>query len=683
MTKTTEPIRTGPSRWLEMAVYAAVAIGGVAPAFAKRGLATGDGVDMYGTLWFYWWIQDCVVHLRNPSFTNLFFYPLGKDIFAHTGNNFVDALISVPFQWIFGFPRYESIFVAVIFFLDAVTFRSLARRVVDRDTSVGFLRGIWGGPRLTWAAFVAVLLWQTNSYILFELTCGRLTQALLWFLPLSVERFLAVEDTLREEGRIRWRSAILSGFLMGLQAWTYWFMGYFMALFFAWLTILALWGVRRNRRSLWRMAAATGVVAAASVAVVAPAGIGMWLRASTGTVPGLAGGDSGVFDLPRSLGNNVAASLHGYLLMEVWGAPMFGFVTWIVAIVLALAFGRQRLRWVGGAVVAVIFALGPSIPPWHPISDHPIKMFHYLLAYHLLPFFDRLWFPYRLVVIAFLCVSLAAGTAWARIFPWLQSRFSAWKVAKGRVARLAPVLVPVICALLLAVNLVEQNGRYVWPFVTRDVDPPKIFFFLRDHAKDDGKVEAVIHVPIGVTQTSIVWQTIHHQPMFGGMGENAPLLWPEGFAARLRNDFVRFLYNVTRQPSETKIPKDDSGQKSLVSEGFRWLVLHREILDSPMPETEATHLATEAEEEALPFLVTQHLREVLGEPVAVEGGIVLWDLLQATPPLEGMVPTEYDLTHRIWNPSEQPDYERVLRERGRMPGGGGPKREHSPGRNPG
>ena len=43
----------------------------------------GDGVDLFGTIWFYWWVKYCLVNGIDPSFTDIFFHPYGKDIFAH------------------------------------------------------------------------------------------------------------------------------------------------------------------------------------------------------------------------------------------------------------------------------------------------------------------------------------------------------------------------------------------------------------------------------------------------------------------------------------------------------------------------------------------------------------------------------------------------------------------------
>ena len=56
----------------------------------------GEGIDSFGTLWFYWWV-DFVPEVGSED-TPMFFYPYGKDFFAHTGNNLVDAYLSIPFQ---------------------------------------------------------------------------------------------------------------------------------------------------------------------------------------------------------------------------------------------------------------------------------------------------------------------------------------------------------------------------------------------------------------------------------------------------------------------------------------------------------------------------------------------------------------------------------------------------------
>src|SRR5262245_36807653 len=110
----------------------------------------GDGVDAYGTVWFYWWIRTCMAHGGDPSYTNLFYFPDGKDIFAHTGNNFVDAVLAAPLGWLFGSVASSPIFAGVILFGNAVFFRELARRWFPDAKSL----------------FAATLLFEVNPYVL-------------------------------------------------------------------------------------------------------------------------------------------------------------------------------------------------------------------------------------------------------------------------------------------------------------------------------------------------------------------------------------------------------------------------------------------------------------------------------------------------------------------------------------
>jgi hypothetical protein len=89
--------------WLSTLLFAMIP---VVNGIGRDDRFIGSGVDVFGTFWFYWWVEDSLSNGVSPGFTNLMFHPEGKDIFAHTGGNFVDALVSVPFQSIFGVPGF-------------------------------------------------------------------------------------------------------------------------------------------------------------------------------------------------------------------------------------------------------------------------------------------------------------------------------------------------------------------------------------------------------------------------------------------------------------------------------------------------------------------------------------------------------------------------------------------------
>ncbi len=647
-------------RWLELGFYGLVAVVGVAPALVQRGHVVGDGVDLYGTLWFYWWIQDCLVHLADPGFTDLFFHPLGKDIFAHTGNNFVDAALSVPFQWIFRFPLYQPIFVAVILVGNALAFRPLAARFGGAPGDTRWWRRALGGGNATAAAFLATGLWQACSFTLFEVTAGRPTQAFLWFLPLALDRFLALEgpDGTRSD-------AVLAGVFTAMQALTYWFMGHFQVMLFVWL---APWALLRSGAKL-RLLGHYAITTAAAALVVAPFVVAMLLKIGSDAVPGLASAD-GLFAQPEALLNNVATQLHGYWMMERWGAPMLGYGTWIAAMVLVLLAGRDRGRWLLAVPLLLIIAVGPA---WPRPDGSTMAWYPYLLAYNTVPFLDRLWFPYRLVVMVFLVISASVAAA---SVPYMRRL---GRSRKPILARLGPLALALV---ILGFNLWEQQRQLCWPFVTRDVSPPEAYRWIGDQGG------GLVHLPFGINQPSIVWQTVHHQPIFGGMGENARILWPEGFEDKLKNPLVRFLRRATRDPEGAKVPVSDQGRMQLRNDGFRWVVLHRNLVESEnrdrLPPGEDAKLPGRVylDQEAfllLPFQAMDRITEVLGPPVAVDGPLVVWDLVGGAEPPGALEADSARLAERSWESEAPPSYESLLKSQGRLPGKDWTERSHQPG----
>jgi hypothetical protein len=647
-------------RWLELGFYTAVAVLAVLPALVRGEHVVGDGVDLFGTLWFYWWIQDCIVTMADPGFTDMFFHPLGKDIFAHTGNNFLDAGLSVPFQWIFRFPRYQPIFVAFVMLGNALTFRPLAARFAGAVGDRSWWQLALGRGQLTVAAFVATGLWMASSYVLFEITAGRLTQAFLWFLPLALDRLLALEGAAPRRS-----DAMLAGLFTALQAIDYWYMGHFQALLWIWI---GAWAMARNPARL-RLLAHYALAAISALLVVSPFVVAMLLEVRADAVPGLSG-QGGLFAPPQALGNNVATQLHGYWMMERYGAPMLGYATWIGALVLILLSGRDRGRWLLAVLLLLVFAVGPA---WPTGGGASITWYPYLLAYNTVPFLDRLWFPYRAVVMVFLVVCLGVAAA---LPPWLR------RLSRVRWRPLASAGPLGLALLLLGINLAEQHSQLCWPFVTRDASPPAAYRWI---GQEGG---AIVHLPFGVNQSAIVWQTIHGQPIFGGMGENAPLLWPEGFDKKLANPLIRFLRMSTRRPEAATAPSGERGLELLREDGFRWVILHRDLVESEnlerLPPSDTgrllarDYLSREALER-LPFEASERIAELLGPPLAVEGPLVIWDLSGEGAAPSGLEANAARLAERNWESEAPPAYEKLLESQGRLPGKEWATRDHSPG----
>jgi len=576
---------------------ALVAIAGALPA----GRVVGEGVDLYGTLWFYWWQLDCLRTGADPGFTDLFFHPLGKDIFAHTGNNLVDAKLSVPFQLLWGYPDYQKWFVVALLVANGLAFRPLAREVLGE-----------GSP-----AFLASLAWMVNPFTLFELHCGRPTQALLVFVP------LAFWGMVRLERDAHWKWPLLAGAMVAAQAWTYWFMGWFLALAFVPLALSA-WRQSEDRPGLLQRWTLAGGVCAG---LVGPAAWAMAAAASAGDVPGLVASSGSFFSLPEALPNNVSPTLHGYDLLEQHDVSIFGTVSWGLPVLLWAWKGPHRTPWLGVLLVVLVFSVGPTLEI-HALGLN-LLMPHYMVLYRFLPFFDRLWFSYRFLGVAMVPASLALG---ALLVQWRGRRSAALWVAA-----------------FLGVGLGEQARDGHFPLASVDMAPPATVRWLAE------KEGALLHLPFGVYGEQVAWMAVHERPMFGGMAENAPLLWPEGFRERLKNRFVQGLVHAVRGPlldegERGGAPAGDprAHREALVDEGYQWVVLDRELAGLEVARSRRRLDKSDVDPAKVAAEQVAGLSALLGAPSAVDGALVTWHLEGVVQAPEGLTATEERLKDPSW-----------------------------------
>ncbi len=579
---------------LEYLLFGAIALFGVLPALMQPLAMVGDGVDAFGTWWFFDWIRLCIEQGGDPSQTRFFFWPLGKDNFAHTGNNFVDAVMSVPLQWLLG-AHYQPVWIVIVLLGNAATFRPLAREVLGDDDR----------------AFAASLLWLVNPYTLFEITAGRPTQAFLWFVPAVLWFLLRV---VRGGG---WWPALKLGVACALVGWSYWFQAMFVAMLCLPLTLSELRRSPNRGRALGQL----GVALLVAVVLVAPAGIPMArLWASGGTPGGTPAGQS-IFALPGAVGNSIGDELHGISLMEQFGAPMLTLASWGVPMLVALFMRRLPAVWWVGALLCFVVGLGAGIR----LGDTVIVNVPYMLLYRYLPFFNRLWFPYRFVS----CVFLVGALAIAAALP--ARRLRLWAV------------------LLAAVGLWQQHGSRAYPFTWHDVRCPEL---LIEVGKERG---ALIFLPFRIQHDGLIWQTVFRLPTFGGMGEPAPVLWPPTFKRQLSTPIAQAL-RLASSGKGPFPPLPPDALEPLRRHNFRWVVLRRDIVLS-----ESARMATLPS----PVEAVKRLTTLLGEPVGTDKAVVVWDLQGGWAPSEPFRPTPESLGDGGWTAFAQPEWSRALADQGR------------------
>ncbi len=605
------PALDAPPLRVEVGLWTAVALLSVLPALLTPGAIVGDGVDAYGSHWFYAWMRICLENLGDPSSTNLFFYPLGKDHFAHTGNNLVDALASVPFQWVLGPTLYQPVFIVALLLLNGLAFRALAREVLGH----GF------------AAFAATLLWQVNPFTTFELSAGRPTQAAQWFAPLAVVLFLRVTR------HARLRDGAWLGVAIALTGWLYWFNAYFLVFV---LTALGPFALRDAASpegpGARRFFAALALGALVCAIVVAPAVLPMAQAIRAGSVPGTA---------EAHLDNNVAPWLHGSWLSEGFGTPVLlqpacGGAILVAALRRDVDLPGGKRRWLVAAGLLGLLSLGPALTTRTELLV-TLPWYGFLQAH--LPFFVRLWFPYRMEAMVLLTMTPLVGAM----------------VARARRPN-------IVLAALVATTLAGGAVTGVWPYTQHDMRSPRLMVNLRAHGG------AMMFLPFRVQHDGIAWQTEFRLPMLGGMGESAPVFWPRGYKELLGNGLVRALRAAVLDTAKAP-PPSPTARDSFTNLGYRWVVLRPSLVQAEVRKL-AEMDAHKAFEPTDTLDAIDRISDVIGErPVASDIDVILWDLRRTYRPSPEHVYDEADALRLVDADAMRTRVERAMQRLGRsMPG---------------
>ena len=278
-------------------------------------------------------------------------------------------------------------------------------------------------------------------------------------------------------------------------------------------------------------------------------------------------------------------------------------------------------------VVAFTLSIGPEIS----LGATGVPMPHYLLGMHLVPFVERLWFPYRWIVVAMLAACMAAGILVSRL-P------SKWRGVAAMSA--------------IGLGLYPQVRAGVYPLTATHWSMSPVY---REIGEREG---GVVELPLMVPRESLMFRPIHKQVLFGGMGENAPVFWPRAFRDRMRNDFIRFLRTAVRSESVVH-PFEQTDLERIREDGFRWIVLDRHALMRAVAQTGWYRASSEAREGA-PERTVFRITEAIGSPVAADGPLVVWDL-EAKPVFpEPLTPTVARLEGFGWAGIDWVSYEATL-----------------------
>lgn len=482
-------------------------------------------VDLFGTQWVYAWVGEVLAGRSGFPSTDLVFYPYGKDLYAHTGGNVLDAVAAWPLRRLFGPVAGYAAWILVL--------------LVTNAWGATRLAGAFGvGPSWRWLAGLAI---TALPYVRVELAQGRPTQAWLLFPALFMADWWASIEG--EGGR---RRAALAGLWLALSAFQYWYYGIVLA------GVAVVHGLLRPGRL-----GAAAISAAVAAALALPAAAPMLGHLGEGRVQGLMQlGDDGPaapIVLQTTEGDPLplqALGLDGQAgeLSVVGGAfarrPVrlqIGAAFFLVGALGLLLLRPRASLW---AALPLLVALGPA---WGWGDRILVDSWPWSALFASTSVLRRWWFPIRALAPAALV--LAAGMA----------------VAVEEVARRSP---RGGLALLAALGLLTlREGRAAGVPATLPTIPiasTPVLDCLRD-----APAGAVLTVPPRMDQADLLAQVFHRHPISEGMPASRPALQPAGTRALFDLPWVRHFRSS--QPG----PPPPTGKDEVVALGFRYLLLDR------------------------------------------------------------------------------------------------------------
>ncbi|MCK6525618.1 hypothetical protein L6R49_29800, partial [Myxococcota bacterium] len=136
---------------------------------------------------------------------------------------------------------------------------------------------------------------------------------------------------------------------------------------------------------------------------------------------------------------------------------------------------------------------------------------------------------------------------------------------------------------------------------------------------------------------------------------------------RMKSSMVKALIAAARDPNEPVPAVKPVHRERFLQDGFRWIVLHRDLAESDSRNWGQQLRLSPEDVQKVGIQATRRLVGLLGEPVVVDGVLVIWDLRGGAEPVpDALRPDDTRLYTRTWVSERPPVYEQVLRETGRM-----------------
>ncbi len=508
----------------------------------------GGRSDLLVHQWTFWWVKEALAQGQNPFFTNHLYFPEGVPLLSHN-IAWLNIAFWLPMQALTGVIVAYNLMLLAIYTLNGVTVYFLAREI-ELDPSPAFLAGL------------VVCAWP---YTLSHYDHPNII--LLFPMPLAL---IFLRRTIL---RLKWRDALLTGFfvaLLGIGRWQLLLMG-LPLLVGCGLFWLARYPSARTKAGIFRLSAAAIFSGFLMVPLAIPL-IQSQLGDNAAQVA-IYEPDNGRTDLlayivPPDLYNRVWGEqimienplyeeAYEHIAASIYYVPFLGYLTLFLLILGTVAYWRQTKLWFGLSLLYIIFAAGPEFGLNKQLFLEGWTPYGVMLEGNVIGDFIRR--PHRLNIILSIPVALLAGWGVASI---IERKL----LTQNRLAKAGIIGV-------LGIVMVTETRLSV-PYETTALISTSWHSNLAEDPENFGLLEIPVHDRV-YDKTYMFYQTQHGKPIFSGHVSRMP---NEAWQALAHYPWTK---NVEPDFNQVAVGRE---LRNLHNDNFRYLVLHKEFLDSGLQE---------------------------------------------------------------------------------------------------
>jgi hypothetical protein len=430
--------------------------------------------DIWIHLWWMWQVRESVLAGQNPYETFRVFHPTGAPLYL-MGQDMVTALLSVPFQGLFGLVATYNLLTLL-----AVPFGAWAMYLLAFEVTGSRAGALVAGAIFGFAPLQSSLL-----------NLGQMEYVNIGFLPLAILFLLRLR---RDD---RWFIPPVGAVLAVLTILSSWYQGMFLFLFAAWYAAYQLAGLAWRRRwvEVRGFVIRLAIYGTAALALISPVlipTIRLAARSRFAVTAREAVALSAIAPLDPFQPNTLNP-LFGAARTNLTTA--LGYVTIALALIGLWRARRKALFWVLTIVVFYSLALGPFLKLGDRQFDIPFLPYNLLYA---LPMGNIARVPVRFLILITLSLAILAAWGVGWLADWLPSRLP-------RPMSLARMAAPALALLLVLAELFPAPR----PVTSAAVEP-----YYAELA--GGPPGAVYEMPYDDRALAMYRATVHDRPVIGG-----------------------------------------------------------------------------------------------------------------------------------------------------------------------